>query len=166
MARAKKAATRRPLRRKTVTRTQLLHDVEELWCALSAAVALFQSRSASQRGLTLTDLQAIDVLAREGGVCASDLAEECGLTPGAITGMLNRLERAGVARRFRDEADARRLVIRAVEEQPGRQCRIPQAFARVAGSFSDADLRSIRRFLSESAQAIRREAETIPGERD
>jgi DNA-binding MarR family transcriptional regulator len=165
MARAKNATTKRPVKRRTIARTQLLNDVEELWCALSAAVALFQSRSAAKRGLTMSDLQAIDVLAHEGDVCASDLAEECGLTPGAITGMLNRLERAGVARRFRDEADARRLVIRAVEEQPGKQCRIPQAFAKVAASFSDADLRSIRRFLSESAQAIRREAETIPGER-
>jgi DNA-binding MarR family transcriptional regulator len=162
----KRAATRkRPDTRKRKERTQLIRDVEALWGALSAAMALYQTRAAARRGLTLTDLQAVDMLAREGGVCAADLAEECGLTPGAITGMLNRLERAGVARRSRDETDARRLVVRAVEEPPGAACRVPLSFRRVAASFSDADLASIRRFLSESARAVRRDADAMEPEK-
>jgi DNA-binding MarR family transcriptional regulator len=148
-----------PTQRKN--RAQLLRDVERLWCALSAAVGQFQSRSAAERGLTLGDLQALDVLTREGGVCASYLADECGLTPGAVTGMLNRLERAGVARRSRDTSDARRLVIEAVEDRPGSECLMPPTFRRVAASFSDAELKSIRRFLSESAAALRRDAVTF-----
>lgn len=138
-----------------------MRDLEAQWCALSSAMALFQARSAADRGLTLGDLQAVDILAREGTVCASELARECGLTPGAITGMLNRLERAGVARRARDKGDLRRLAIRAVEERPGCDCRVPRAFRRVAASFDEVDLRSIRKFLHESAQALRREAEAM-----
>ena len=161
MERPARAAKKKPVKKGRLTRTQLLRDVEELWCTLSAAVALFQSRSAAQRGLTQSDLQAIDVLAREGGVCASYLAEECGLTPGAVTGMLNRLERAGVAQRSRDESDARRLVIRAVDDRPGSECLMPPSLRKVAGSFTDADLQLIRRFLSESAAALRRDAEAL-----
>ena len=163
-AKSAKRTTRTTGRRGTpgaAHRARLIRDVEELWCALSSAVALFQTRSAALRGLTLTDLQAIDMLAREDVVCASDLAEECGLTRGAITGMLNRLERAGVVRRWRDEDDARRLVIRAVQERAGAECRIPQTFQKVAASFSDDDLQSIRRFLRESAEALRRETATM-----
>jgi DNA-binding Lrp family transcriptional regulator len=136
--------------------------VEEQWCGFSSAMALFQTRSAAQRGLTLSDLQAVDILAREGTVCASELADECGLTRGAITGMLTRLERAGVARCDRDEADARRLVIRAVEERPGSGCCLPHAFRTVAAAFTDAELETIRRFLAESADPLRREAEALP----
>ncbi|MGE0462548.1 MAG: MarR family winged helix-turn-helix transcriptional regulator [Vicinamibacterales bacterium] len=144
------------------SRSTLIRDVEAQWCALSAAMALFQTRSAAERGLTLTDLQAVDLLEREGGVCAGRLAEQCGLTPGAITGMLNRLERAGVARRTRNSHDARRLVIRTVKDRPCRECRVPQAFRQVAASFDDDSLRAIRRFLSASAEALQRDAARKP----
>jgi DNA-binding MarR family transcriptional regulator len=140
----------------TASRTDLIRDVEAQWCALSAAMALFQTRSAAERGLTLTDLQAVDILEREDGVCASRLADQCGLTPGAITGMLDRLERAGVARRTRDAGDARRLVVRAAQDRPCRDCRVPPAFRRVVDSFDEADLQAIRRFLRESARALQR----------
>lgn len=124
-------------------------------------MALFQSLAAGQRGLTLSDLHAVDVLAREGSVCAGELADECGLTKGAVTGMLNRLERAGVARRTRDEGDARRLVISAVADPSGCDCRAPEAFRDVVESFRDQDLQSIRRFLIESARALRSEAASM-----
>lgn len=165
MARASREGSgRRPRTPKATAeeRTTLLHDVEAQWCALSAAMALFQTRSAAERGLTLTDLQAVDLLEREDGVCAGRLAEQCGLTPGAITGMLNRLERAGVARRTRNAKDARRLVIRPAKERPCRECRVPQAFRQVAASFDDDSLRAIRRFLHASAEALQRDAARKP----
>lgn len=143
------------------SRSQLVHDVENTWCALSSAMAFFQSLSAEARGLTLSDLHAVDVLAREGTICAGELADECGLTRGAITGMLNRLERAGVARRTRDEGDARRLNVSAVADPSGCDCRLPAAFRRLINSFSDTELRAIQRFLDESAATLRTEASAL-----
>jgi DNA-binding MarR family transcriptional regulator len=142
-------------------RARLIRDVETQFCALGSAVSLFHKQSAADRGLTLTDLEAVDILSREGTVCASDLAEQCGLTRGAITGMLDRLERAGVSRRTRDETDGRRLVISAVEEPAGSDCRIPQVFRQVAESFDEDELRIIQHFLKRTAQAIRTEAESM-----
>lgn len=147
------------------SRAQLVCAVETQWCELSSAMALFQSRSAAKRGLTLSDLQAVDILARETTVCATELAEECGLTRGAITGMLDRLERAGVARRTKDASDARRLVISAVADPSGCDCRVPHAFREVVESFDEDDLQSIRQFLDESARALRREAGTLRGDK-
>lgn len=162
MARTKRAtAGNRAAGAAPPSRPQRIRDLEETWRALSAAVTLFQTRSAAQRGLAVSDLQAIDMLAREDTVCARDLADACGLTPGAITGMLDRLERAGVAHRTRDEADARRVVVRATEARPGSECLLPQAFRKVAASFTDQELESIRRFLLLSADALKREAETL-----
>jgi predicted transcriptional regulator len=124
-------------------------------------MAVFQTRSAARHGLTLSDLQAVDILARETTVCASELADECGLTRGAITGMLNRLERAGVARREKDGGDGRKLVISAIADPSGCDCRVPQAFRDVAASFDEKALHAIRQFLDQSASALRREAESM-----
>jgi DNA-binding transcriptional ArsR family regulator len=153
--------TRRPSARpsRRASRARLVRDVEEQWCQLSSAMARFQSQRAEQRGLTLNDLQAVDILARDEAVCASALADECGLTRGAITGLLDRLERAGLARRSRDDDDGRRLVIRSTEDRPGCDCRVPRGLREVVASFDEASLREIRRFLEEGARALRHDVE-------
>lgn len=156
---AKAVARTRP--RTSDERPGLVAELEAQWCALSGAMAWFQLLSTAERGLTLTDLQAVDVLERKGSASASELADACGLTKGAITGMLDRLERAGVARRARAEDDARRLEVRAVDERPCSDCRVPRAFRKIAASFSDDDLRLINRFLSQSADALRRDARSM-----
>jgi DNA-binding MarR family transcriptional regulator len=62
-------------------------------------------------GINRTDLRCLDVIQREWPVAAGRLAEETGLTTGAITTVLDRLERAGYARRVRDQNDRRRVLV-------------------------------------------------------
>jgi DNA-binding MarR family transcriptional regulator len=71
---------------------------------LDEAVAL-------QFGLNRTDLRCLGILYRRGRVTAGELAEESGLTPGAITTVLDRLERGGYANRVPDPADRRRVLV-------------------------------------------------------
>jgi DNA-binding MarR family transcriptional regulator len=71
---------------------------------LDEAVAL-------QFGLNRTDLRCLGILYRRGRVTAGELAEESGLTPGAITTVLDRLERGGFANRVPDPADRRRVLV-------------------------------------------------------
>src|SRR5437763_8774546 len=63
-------------------------------------------------GLPVTDLQVMDILESTGTSTAGQLADLTGLTTGAITGMLNRLEEAGLVRRERDPNDGRRVIVR------------------------------------------------------
>lgn len=81
-----------------------------------AATDRFDQAVADAVGLNRTDMRCLDVLSREGRVTAGRLAEETGLTSGAMTTALDRLERRGLARRVRDETDRRRVL---VEVQPG-----------------------------------------------
>jgi len=67
-------------------------------------------------GLNRTDMRCLDVIQREGPVPAGRLADETGLTTGAITTVLDRLERAGFARRTRDPADRRRVLVELAPE--------------------------------------------------
>ena len=71
---------------------------------LDEAVAL-------QFGLNRTDLRCLGILYRRGRVTAGELAEESGLTPGAITTVLDRLERGGYANRVPDPGDRRRVLV-------------------------------------------------------
>jgi len=76
----------------------------------------FDQAVADALGLNRTDMRCMDVIEREGPVAAGRLAEATGLTTGAITTVLDRLERGGVARRVRDESDRRRVLVELTPE--------------------------------------------------
>jgi DNA-binding MarR family transcriptional regulator len=80
----------------------------------------FDSAVAEALGLNRTDMRCLDVLQREGPVTAGHLAEATGLTTGAMTVALDRLERAGYARRARDSGDRRRVLVELTPELQGR----------------------------------------------
>jgi DNA-binding MarR family transcriptional regulator len=62
-------------------------------------------------GVNPTDGRAIDVIDQRGRITAGELARELRLSTGAVTTIVDRLERAGFARRVRDEQDRRRVLI-------------------------------------------------------
>lgn len=72
---------------------------------------------AQRSGMNLTDLQCINILSSTGPIPAGQLAETMGLTTGAITGVINRLEKSRYVRREKDPADGRRVVIQPVPEE-------------------------------------------------
>ena len=71
----------------------------------------FFRAAAARSGMTVTDMQVIDILDSAGPATAGRLADLTGLTTGAITAMLNRLEEAGIVRRERDLEDGRKVIV-------------------------------------------------------
>lgn len=84
--------------------------------ASQSATDRYDQAVADALGLNRTDMRLVDLLDREGRATAGELAAQSGLTTGAITTALDRLEEAGYARRVRDAADRRRVF---VELAPG-----------------------------------------------
>ncbi len=70
---------------------------------------LVSSAVAERVGLSSSDLECLDfiVMGNSGAVTPGDLATATGLTSGAITGVVDRLERGGFVRREADAADRR-----------------------------------------------------------
>lgn len=66
---------------------------------------------ANRLKINVTDLESLEVLAREGTMTAGRLAHRMGLTTGAITGLVDRLVRAGYVTRSPDAADRRKVLI-------------------------------------------------------
>lgn len=98
---------------------------------------------AGRLGLSPTDLETMEILSA-GPVTAGRLAELTGLTTGAITGVVDRLERAGYVRRERDTDDRRRVIVRLLPERARRLERmfepVARAMADLHGRYSDAEL--------------------------
>ena len=93
-------------------RAKLLGELARELRQLNGLSASFVRAAAARIGVTVTDMQVIESLTSTGPMTAGQLAELTGLTTGAITGMLNRLEEAGLVRRERDPEDARRVIVR------------------------------------------------------
>src|SRR5260221_13536695 len=97
----------------------------ELEAALNAAMrdvsgqgVLYSQAVAGRLGMNSTDLECLDHISR-GPVTAGRLAELTGLTTGAITGVIDRLERARLARRERDPCDPPKTPVRMLPALAG-----------------------------------------------
>ena len=108
----------------------------------------FDNLAAERLGLNRTDLHAINIIENSGGLTAGELAKQAGLTTGAVTGVVDRLERAGYARRVADAADRRRV---KVEVTPKWYARADKIWGPAA---SDWTSRLGRRFTAEELERI------------
>src|SRR6266513_4273631 len=97
-------------------RAALMEELEHAMRRSSAQGVIFGQTVADSAGVSSSDLECLDFLNLEGRVTAGRLAEVTGLTTGAITGVVDRLEKAGLVRRERDADDRRKVFIATVPE--------------------------------------------------
>ena len=100
--------------RSPVARTELIAALSlSARRAIVDTVLLFEI-IAGRMGINATDLQCLNILDYEGAVPAGRLAELTGLTTGAITSAVDRLEKAGYVQRLRDHQDRRRVIVQKI----------------------------------------------------
>ncbi|MER7154155.1 MarR family winged helix-turn-helix transcriptional regulator [Streptomyces lydicus] len=80
------------------------------------AVGLQGLASAEAAGLHTSEWYALSLITREGSLSSGELASRTGLTTGATTRLIDRLERAGYARRAADPNDRRRVIVEPVPD--------------------------------------------------
>jgi DNA-binding MarR family transcriptional regulator len=114
---------------------------------LSTAVVAFHEAVGAYLGVSAVDQRALGVIGARGPLSAGALAKEIGLTPGAVTGMVDRLERAGLVERAPDPADRRRVVITVAAKGRG-------AFGEVFGGLSTAMNAMVGRYSVAEQQVI------------
>ncbi len=143
---------------------------EELLAEFAREVRQFNGLSASffraaaaQVGMNVTDLQVTDILDITGPTTAGQLAELMGLTTGAITGMIDRLEKAGLVRRERDPQDGRRVIVRLVANEEALRKMGPvfdsigASWDEIASHYSDEQVAFLVEFLKRSNAMSREE---------
>ncbi|MGC1621066.1 MAG: MarR family transcriptional regulator [Candidatus Acidiferrum sp.] len=125
-------------------------------------VAVFLHQAiASKLGLNVTDTRCFELMSRyaKPPLTAGDLARATGLTTGAITGILDRLEKAGLVERFRNSSDRRKVFIRPRPEALQRVGRLYEGLAaaamKLASSLSTSELQIINDYLERVIRILR-----------
>ena len=117
-------------------------------------------RLAKKLKLSRTDLRCLDLIARLGPITAGRLAEETGLTTGAVTFLLDRLEEAGMVTRRRETEDRPRVWVEIVpsahERLQGLQKPVAEEMRQVAQRFQTDELAAMRDFMRAAREVFER----------
>ncbi len=109
---------------------------------------------AQSMNLNASDAECINYLMEMGSATAGDLAEATGLTTGAITAMLGRLEAAGLIARTKDPNDGRKVIVTLVPKKHAKAGKLYAALAQDIYQLLSAYTASELRFLFRHAQAL------------
>jgi DNA-binding MarR family transcriptional regulator len=127
--------------------------------------SFFGQTVAIRFGLTESDIEALEVLIDSGAETAGRLSELMGLTTGAVTRVIDRLEQAGYVRRVADPTDRRRVIVELVPEQVAAVvstlARVGDKSAAEIGQYTEAELAVINDFLTKIAEITRDEATAL-----
>ena len=114
------------------------------------------------------EFKAMDHLQAQGQLTPSQLADRLALTSGAVTALLDRLERLGWCTRRRHSSDRRSVVIEPVlgESQEGLRAYAPYADAidAAAGRLTKGERNALLRFLDEASEIAHARADELKRE--
>src|SRR5215217_3532291 len=143
-------------------REELLRALHELLRKVSAQSVLISDTVALRVGLNSTDLECLDLLYLAGITTAGKLAAHSGLTTGAMTAVLDRLERAGYVRRHRDVHDRRRVLVEALRSGVSRiqpfYAPLAESMAKLNANYDDRTLAIVLEYMT---QALDRGAQHV-----
>jgi DNA-binding MarR family transcriptional regulator len=127
--------------------------------------SFFGQTVAVRFGLSESDIETLEALIDRGASTAGRLAELTGLTSGAVTRVIDRLEQSGYVRRVTDPADRRKVIVEVVPEKvaaiQSTLNRVGAAGAEEIGRYTDAQLALITDFLTRMEQITRDEATNL-----
>ena len=134
------------------------------------AQSVLISQAVSERfGLNSSDLECLDLALLSGGATAGEFAKATGLTTGAITGVIDRLERAGYVRREKDPTDRRKVVVRARPAMTRRIAPLYDSLQRemtaLWSRYNDGELALVLDFLTKSCDLAVHEIAKLQGKR-
>jgi DNA-binding MarR family transcriptional regulator len=128
---------------------------------LSDAIVFFHEAVAARLGMNAAEWKCLGLLSQHGPLTASRLAELSGFTTGAVTGIVDRLQRAGYARRQPNPTDRRSVIVQPLHLTDIQQRISPifqslsTAMSTVASRYTAAELKAIGSFFAETTDVLR-----------
>jgi DNA-binding MarR family transcriptional regulator len=155
------ASRPRSQRSRKPDRAALVADLARALRRAGQHAVFFHHAAAEQLGLSAPDSRVLSYLQEAGPVPAGQLAAVTGLTTGAVTGMIDRLERAGAVRREADPQDRRKVLVVPLAGTPSRArtervfAPLGKAFAGLAARYSEAELATVLEFVDRASEMMR-----------
>jgi len=132
------------------------------------AASDFNESVAKTLKLSRTDMRCLELIGRHGPLTAGRLAEESGLTTGAVTFILDRLEEAGMVTRRRDTDDRRRVWVEIEPDAQNRLQEMQQPVAEqmqeVTRHFKADELAVVRDYMRQAKEVFQRQVRHALGE--
>jgi DNA-binding MarR family transcriptional regulator len=139
------------------SRNELINALNIAMREVSGHGTMYSQAVAQRLGINSTDLECLDQIVLRGPLAAGALAEATGLTTGAITGVIDRLEKAGFARREQDPEDRRRVLVRTepiiIERIAPLFAPMQRAALDALAPYRDDELRLLLDFLKRTREA-------------
>jgi DNA-binding MarR family transcriptional regulator len=148
-------------------REETIQAIIEKRREMSTETIMFHQGVADVLGLHITDHKCLDLIRQYGAMPAGRLAELTGLTTGAVTGIIDRLEKAGYVRRANDPKDRRRTIVEPVRnkkwERKIEAIFIPfhERMHKLLSSYSDSELAFLLDVLTKSIELTREESKKL-----
>ena len=132
---------------------------------LTRSSLMLQSAIAEKMNLNPTDAECIDFLMEMGPSTAGDLAKAARLTTGAITSVIDRLEKAGFVKRENDPTDRRKVIIRFIPKKHEKAKQLYAAMAKdvfeLFAGYNEAKLKSLRQYTEALTAIFQNHADKI-----
>ena len=131
----------------------------------SIGTVLFHQAVGQFLGINVTDMKCLDLITLKGSASPSELAQHTGLSTGATTAMIDRLEKAKLVVRHRHPEDRRGTTV-ALSKEAARKLPIlfgslSRAMERLASSYSKTELEVLVDFFSKVALLWTKEREML-----
>ena len=140
-------------------RGKLIAELSHQARASTLWTVLLHTAIASRSGINVTDMQCINLLQLRGPMTPGQLADAMFLTTGgAITAVIDRLEKAGMVRRRRDEQDRRRVLVEATQDRPVNELSdrfrpVAESYGKLLDTYTDEQLELILDYLTRTNEA-------------
>ncbi|MGI0048543.1 MAG: MarR family winged helix-turn-helix transcriptional regulator [Nitrososphaera sp.] len=150
-------------------REKVIHAIIEKRREMSTETIMFHQAVADELGLHITDHKCLDLIRNYGAMPAGRLAELTGLTTGAVTGTIDRLEKAGYVRRANDPNDRRRTIVEPTRnkklERKIEAIFIPlhERMHELLSSYSDSELAFLLDVLTKTLDQLHQESIKLRG---
>ncbi len=150
-------------------REELVQAINDKLRETSTETIMFHQAVADTLGLHITDHKCLDLIHRFGAMPAGRLAELTGLTTGAVTGIIDRLEKAGYVRRASDPKDRRRTIIEPVRNKKLERkleaifMPLHDRMHKLLSSYSDGELAFLLDVLTKSLDQSHQELARLRG---
>jgi DNA-binding MarR family transcriptional regulator len=150
-----------------MSREQTIQNIVDKFREMSTEAVMFHQAFADELGLHITDHKCMDIIHRFGAMPAGRIGEMTGLTTGAITGMIDRLEKAGYVRRTNDPKDRRKTIVEPIRNKKLER-KIEMAFTpfhermhKVLSSYSENELTFLLDAMTELIKQTHEESKRL-----
>jgi DNA-binding MarR family transcriptional regulator len=148
-------------------REEIIQAINDKFAEMSTETILFHQALADMVDIHITDHRCMYFLHRYGAMPAGRLSELTGLTTAAVTGIIDRLEGAGYARRTNDPKDRRRTIVEPVRNKKLERkletifTPLHEKMHKLLSSYSDSQLAFLLDVMSKTIELTREESKKL-----